>query len=58
MRMTHYKIRFSSLNIGLYTVESLRDAIMNQLPCAARENNGDEKEEEKADGNLQHVVLS
>jgi hypothetical protein len=45
--VNYHKIRFLSLNIGLHTVESLRDAIMNQLPRAAQVNNGDEKEDEK-----------
>ena len=58
VKTNHYKIWFLNLDIGLYAVESLRDAIMNQLPGAAQVNNGDEKEDEKADGNLQHVVLS
>ena len=38
---------FVNLDIGLYTVESLRDALIARLPRAAQ---GDEKEEEKDDG--------
>ena len=56
--IVHYhKLRFLNLDIGLYTVELLRNAIMNQLPYAAQDKNGDEKEEEKADGMMQYVII-
>jgi hypothetical protein len=43
-----HKIRFSSLKIGLYTVDSVFDGIINQLPRAAQDKNGDQKEEKRA----------
>jgi len=30
---------------------------MNQLPYAAQDKNSDEKEEEKADGMMQYVII-
>ena len=33
--------------IGLHTVDSVFDGIINQLPRASQDKNGDEKEEEK-----------
>ena len=55
--VNYYKILFSSLDIGLFTVESLREAIMALLPRAAQDNNNDEKEDEKADGMMQYVII-
>ena len=55
--MHYHKLRFLNLDIGLYTVEFLRNAIMNQLPYAAQDKNSDEKEEEKADGMMQYVII-
>jgi len=55
--VNYSKILFSSLDIGLFTVESLRDAITAQLPRATQDNNGDEKADEKADGMMQYVII-
>ena len=55
--IVHYhKIRFSSLDIGLNTVDSLCDAIMAQRPFEAQVNNGVEKEDEKMDDMMQYVL--